>query len=82
VQRHRFRINEQINNIGGSMKNIIYILIVVLLLAVLPVIPHEREIQHGIVVIEQETVAEYLYNIYQQTQERQRNVNSPKRPSE
>jgi len=50
------------------MKLLLWVILIVVLIFA-PVVPHEREIQHGTTVIEAKSIVVYLYDRYQQVQE-------------
>ena len=56
------------------MKNFIYAIIIIILLATLPVIPYEKELSHGITIIESKTVVSWVWEHYQYTQEQNKQV--------
>jgi hypothetical protein len=46
------------------MKKLIYAIIIAILLLLVPVIPYDKELQNGVVVIEHKTVIEWLMENY------------------
>ena len=46
------------------MKKLIYIIIIILMLLLIPVIPYDKELKSGAVVIEHKTVIEWMIDNY------------------
>lgn len=61
------------------MGKLVFWIIVILMLALVPIIPYEHELQDGVTTIENKTVTTYIYEQYKQTQERKQNVDTNKR---
>lgn len=55
------------SNDDSTMK--IYIIIAIILLLFIPVIPYENEITEGITIVENRSVAEWIWENYQLTEE-------------
>ena len=62
----------------------IYIIIGIILLLFVPIIPYENEIQDGVTVIENRSVAEWVWKNYQtvQAQNKERSENVENQPDQ
>ena len=56
------------------MKNLIYAIIIVILIGTVPIIPYEKELYHGVTIIENKTVLSWVWEHYQYTQEQNEQV--------
>ena len=61
------------------MKNLIYLIILIVLIGFVPVVSYEREVQNGTTVIEQQSIAEFVYERYQQVQSKKTTVEVEKK---
>jgi len=50
------------------MKKMLWIIIVALLVTFTPIIPYENEVQDGVIVVEHESIFEFLKERYEKTQ--------------
>jgi len=50
------------------MSKLIYAIIITLLIGLIPIIPYEEEIQHGVTIIEHKSIAEWTYTRYTDVQ--------------
>ena len=56
------------------MKNLIYVIIIAILIGTVPMIPYERELKHGVTVIENKTLLSWVWEHYQYTQKQNEEV--------
>jgi len=56
------------------MKNLIYAIIIAILIGTVPMIPYERELTHGVTVVENKTLLSWVWEHYQYTQEQNKQV--------